>query len=93
MEENSRRWSSPGFRFHPTEEELVHFYLRSIILHGHNPRYHIIRFLDIYSHDTLPSSQDVVLCKICKKATSLKVLEQRADLEEAIMVSNQSSSS
>ncbi|KAI4342194.1 hypothetical protein MLD38_026845 [Melastoma candidum] len=172
----------PGFRFHPTEEELVDFYLRNM-LHGRNPPCDVIRSLDIYRHDPLElpglarlgerewyffvprgrqhgssrgrpnrtthngfwkatgsdrkimslsdhrrvigfrktlvfyrgraprgqktnwimneyripdnsaSTKDVVLCKIYQKATSLKVLEQRAAMEEAIKISNQSSSS
>ncbi|KAI9123974.1 hypothetical protein K1719_005274 [Acacia pycnantha] len=160
----------PGFRFHPTEEELLDFYLKNSIL-GNKLRFDIIGFLNIYHHDPwelpglakvgerewyffvprdkkqgsggrpnrttqkgfwkatgsdrriislsepkrliglrktlvfyrgraprgcktdwvmneyrLPDSchlpKDVVLCKIYRKATSLKVLEQRAALEE-----------
>ncbi|KAI3714192.1 hypothetical protein L1987_72788 [Smallanthus sonchifolius] len=33
--------------------------------------------------DSCPFSKDIVLCKIYRKATSMKVLEQRAALEEA----------
>lgn len=38
----------PGFRFHPTEEELLSFYLRGVIL-GKNVD--IIGFLNIYNYD------------------------------------------
>ncbi|XP_073025110.1 NAC domain-containing protein 6-like [Primulina eburnea] len=38
----------PGFRFHPTEEELLSFYLRSVIF-GKNVD--IIGFLNIYNYD------------------------------------------
>ncbi|PPR80616.1 hypothetical protein GOBAR_AA40097 [Gossypium barbadense] len=143
----------PGFRFHPTEEELLEFYLRNIV-YGKMLSSDVIGFLNIYHHDpwdlpdrkhgkggrpnrttkngfwkatgsdrkivslsdqkkmigfkrtlvfykgraqrgcktdwvmneyrlpdaTLP--KDIVMCKIYRKATSLKVLEQRAAMEE-----------
>ncbi|KAL9415574.1 hypothetical protein AB3S75_043798 [Citrus x aurantiifolia] len=160
----------PGFRFHPTEDELLNFYLRNIVF-GKKSHFDIIGFLNIYHHDpwelpglskigerewyffvprdrkhgsggrpnrttehgfwkatgsdrkivslsdpkrviglrkTLvfyegrapkghktdwvmneyrlpdrcPLPKDIVLCKIYRKATSLKVLEQRAAMEE-----------
>ncbi|KAK7258105.1 hypothetical protein RIF29_32555 [Crotalaria pallida] len=40
----------PGFRFHPTEEELVDFYLKNMII-GKKLRYDVIGFLNIYHHD------------------------------------------
>ncbi|XP_031106986.1 NAC domain-containing protein 22-like [Ipomoea triloba] len=40
----------PGFRFHPTEEELLNFYLRSAV-NAKKPRSDIIGFLNIYQHD------------------------------------------
>ncbi|KAL4327455.1 hypothetical protein AHAS_Ahas13G0101800 [Arachis hypogaea] len=160
----------PGFRFHPTEEELLDFYLKNMVV-GKKLRFDVIGFLNIYHHDpwdlpglakvgerewyffvprdrkhgtggrpnrttekgfwkatgsdrkivtlsdpkriiglrkTLvfyegraprgsktdwvmneyrlpdnsPLPKDIVLCKIYRKATSLKVLEQRAAIEE-----------
>ncbi|KAJ1420621.1 NAC domain [Sesbania bispinosa] len=122
----------PGFRFHPTEEELLDFYLKNMVV-GKKLRFDVIGFLNIYHHDPwdLPGSdrkivtlsdpkriiglrktlvfyegrapkgsktdwvmneyrlpdncrlpKDIVLCKIYRKATSLKVLEQRAAEEE-----------
>lgn len=160
----------PGFRFHPTEEELLEFYLKNKVL-GKKSRCDVIGLLNIYRHDpwdlpelatigerewyffvprdrkhgsvgrpnrttqkgfwkatgsdkkiiglsnpkniiglkktlvfytgraprgsktdwvmnefrlpdTVSSPQDIVLCKIYRKATSLKVLEQRAAIEE-----------
>lgn len=160
----------PGFRFHPTEEELLDFYLKNMVF-GKRLRFDIIGFLNIYHHDpwdlpglakigerewyffvprdrkhgsggrpnrttengfwkatgsdrrivsisdpkriiglrktlvfyrgraprgsktdwvmneyrfpdSCPLPKDVVLCKIYRKATSLKVLEQRAAMEE-----------
>nr|XP_004248638.1 NAC domain-containing protein 22 [Solanum lycopersicum] len=160
----------PGFRFHPTEEELLEFYLKNKIL-GRTSRCDVIGLLNIYRHDpwdlpglstigerewyffvardrkhgnggrpnrttekgfwkatgsdkkiiglsnpkniiglkktlvfytgraprgsktdwvmnefrlpdTVSWPQDIVLCKIYRKATSLKVLEQRAAIEE-----------
>ncbi|KAI3446321.1 hypothetical protein Pfo_002986 [Paulownia fortunei] len=40
----------PGFRFHPTEEELLNFYLKSMVF-GKKLRGDIIGFLNIYNHD------------------------------------------
>ncbi|OMO91972.1 No apical meristem (NAM) protein [Corchorus olitorius] len=41
----------PGFRFHPTEEELLDFYLKNMI-YGKKLRCdNIIGFLNIYHHD------------------------------------------
>lgn len=40
----------PGFRFHPTEEELLSFYLHSMVF-GKKLRGDIIGFLNIYKHD------------------------------------------
>ncbi|GLT42999.1 hypothetical protein SLA2020_169760 [Shorea laevis] len=170
MEEVTPELGLPGFRFHPTEEELLDFYLKNMI-YGKKLRCDVIGFLNIYHHDpsdlpglskigerewyffvprdrkhgsggrpnrttengfwkatgsdrkifslsdskriiglkkTLvfykgraprgtktdwvmneyrlpdgcPLPKDIVLCKIYRKATSLKVLEQRAALEE-----------
>ncbi|MFQ6623388.1 hypothetical protein Gotur_003975 [Gossypium turneri] len=39
----------PGFRFHPTEEELVNYYLKETVL-GKNLYCEIIGFLNIYNH-------------------------------------------
>ncbi|KAJ7978673.1 NAC domain-containing protein [Quillaja saponaria] len=165
----------PGFRFHPTEQELLDSYLKNLVF-GNKLRSDVIGFLNIYRHDpwdlpglakigerewyffvprdrkngsggrpkrttekgywkatgsdrkimtlldskrvlglrktlvfyegrapkgtktdwvmneyrlpgncTLP--KDVVLCKIYRKATSLKVLEQRATMEEDMIKS------
>ncbi|XVF68031.1 hypothetical protein PTKIN_Ptkin10aG0170200 [Pterospermum kingtungense] len=172
MDDTTPEIELPGFRFHPTEEELLSFYLRNMI-YGKKLHYDIIGFLNIYHHDpwelpglskigerewyffvprdrkhgsggrpnrttengfwkatgsdrkifslsdpkrviglkkTLvfykgraprgsktdwvmneyrlpdgcPSPKDLVLCKIYRKATSLKVLEQRAAMEEEL---------
>lgn len=40
----------PGFRFHPTEEELLNFYLKSVV-NAKSLRSDIIGFLNIYQHD------------------------------------------
>ncbi|KAA8547571.1 hypothetical protein F0562_004000 [Nyssa sinensis] len=40
----------PGFRFHPTEEELLNFYLRKIAT-GKRLSFDIIGFLNIYDHE------------------------------------------
>ncbi|XVE67254.1 hypothetical protein DITRI_Ditri08aG0145700 [Diplodiscus trichospermus] len=171
----------PGFRFHPTEEELLDFYLKNMV-YGKKLRFDVIGFLNIYRHDPwdlpglskigerewyffvprdrkhgsggrpnrttekgfwkatgsdrkivslsepkrvlgmkktlvfytgraprgsktdwvmneyrLPdgcySPKDIVLCKIYRKATSLKVLEQRAAQEEELKAMNNTSPS
>ncbi|KAL4585090.1 hypothetical protein LXL04_009704 [Taraxacum kok-saghyz] len=160
----------PGFRFHPTEEELLDFYLKKMVS-GKTARFDIIGYLNIYLYDpwalpglskigerewyffvprdrkhgsggrpnrttqngfwkatgsdrkifslsdpkkhlglkktlvfykgraprgnktdwvmneyrlpdNYPLSKEIVLCKIYRKATSMKVLEQRAAMEE-----------
>ncbi|KAF8107468.1 hypothetical protein N665_0121s0021 [Sinapis alba] len=40
----------PGFRFHPTDEELVSFYLKRKVLHRSLP-FELIKKVDIYKHD------------------------------------------
>lgn len=40
----------PGFRFHPTEEELVEFYLRRKV-EGKPFNVELITFLDLYRYD------------------------------------------
>ncbi|PIA46951.1 hypothetical protein AQUCO_01500469v1 [Aquilegia coerulea] len=40
----------PGFRFHPTEEELLDFYLKKMVF-GKKFRFDVIGFLNIYHHD------------------------------------------
>lgn len=171
----------PGFRFHPTEEELIEFYLKNTI-YGKKLHYDVIGVLNIYRYDpwylpelakigerewyffvprdtkhgsggrpnrttengfwkatgsdrkivtlsdpkrviglkktlvfykgraprgtktdwvmneyrlpaSCPSHKDIVLCKIYRKATSLKVLEQRAAMEEEMMKNNTSTCS
>ena len=40
----------PGFRFHPTEEELIEFYLRRKV-EGRRFNVELITFLDLYRYD------------------------------------------
>lgn len=40
----------PGFRFHPTEEELLEFYLKKMVS-GKNTHCDIIAYLNIYLYD------------------------------------------
>lgn len=40
----------PGFRFHPTEEELIEFYLRRKV-DGKRFNIDLISFLDLYRYD------------------------------------------
>ncbi|GMI74437.1 NAC domain containing protein 36 [Hibiscus trionum] len=181
MDDNTSKIELPGFRFHPTEEELLEFYLKNMI-YDKKFHYDVIGFLNIYRHDPwdlpglskigerewyffvprdrkhgsggrpnritengfwkatgsdrrivslsepkhviglkktlvfykgraprgsktdwvmneyrLPDGcnfpKDVVLCKVYRKATSLKVLEQRAAMEEELKNTNTSPSS
>lgn len=51
MDDDSvRELSLPGFRFHPTEEELLNFYLRRTAS-GLKLRSDVIGFLNIYQYD------------------------------------------
>lgn len=56
--------SLPGFRFHPTDEELVGFYLRRKVENKTMKIDHIIQQIDIYKHDPwdLPSRIDYIHC-------------------------------
>jgi hypothetical protein len=40
----------PGFRFHPTEEELIEFYLRRKV-EGKRFNIELIAFVDLYRYD------------------------------------------
>lgn len=55
----------PGFRFHPTEEELLDFYLKNMVV-GKKLRYDVIGFLNIYHHDPwdLPGNHHPFNCFI-----------------------------
>nr|ADC94864.1 NAC transcription factor [Vitis pseudoreticulata] len=50
MEDMAAELELPGFRFHPTEEELLDFYLKNIIF-GKRQRFDIIGLLNIYHYD------------------------------------------
>ncbi|CAK9165845.1 unnamed protein product, partial [Ilex paraguariensis] len=50
MDESTLELELPGFRFHPTEEELLEFYLKNMVF-GKKWRSDIIGFLNIYHHD------------------------------------------
>lgn len=52
----------PGFRFHPTEEELLDFYLKNMVI-GKKLRYDVIGFLNIYHHDPcdLPGNFSMII--------------------------------
>lgn len=54
----------PGFRFHPTEEELVEFYLRRKV-EGKRFNVELITFLDLYRYDPweLPGINSFLLRK------------------------------
>lgn len=47
----------PGFRFHPTDEELVGFYLRRKVEKRYSSSIEFIKQIDIYKYDPwdLPS--------------------------------------
>lgn len=50
MERAEGRLDLPGFRFHPTEEELLDFYLNHIV-HGSKLNFDVIGTLNIYLYD------------------------------------------
>ncbi|KAK8530041.1 hypothetical protein V6N13_102922 [Hibiscus sabdariffa] len=50
MDDHTSKIELPGFRFHPTEEELLEFYLKNMI-YDNKFHYDVIGFLNIYRHD------------------------------------------
>lgn len=50
MERNDSELHLPGFRFHPTEEELLDFYLRRVV-RGEKLDFDFIGSLNIYHYD------------------------------------------
>lgn len=52
----------PGFRFHPTDEELVEFYLKRKLQHRNLP-IELIKQVDIYKYDPwdLPSKKKMCI--------------------------------
>ncbi|KAF8112695.1 hypothetical protein N665_0062s0046 [Sinapis alba] len=46
----SKEIELPGFRFHPTEEELLNYYLKNMV-YGNISKVEVIGFLNIYRHD------------------------------------------
>ncbi|KAL2512554.1 NAC domain containing protein 36 [Abeliophyllum distichum] len=51
MDESTSELKLPGFRFHPTEEELLSFYLKNMVFGKKMRSTDIIGFLNIYRHD------------------------------------------
>lgn len=51
----------PGFRFHPTEEELLDFYLKKMVLGKQIQYSDIIAFLDIYHHEPWDLPGNIIL--------------------------------
>lgn len=49
-DEHDQDMVMPGFRFHPTEEELIEFYLRRKV-EGKRFNVELITFLDLYRYD------------------------------------------
>lgn len=49
-DKTSPSFELPGFRFHPTEEELLDFYLKNMV-NGRKMYHDIIGFLNIYRFD------------------------------------------
>lgn len=64
----------PGFRFHPTDEELVGFYLKRKI--QQRPlSIELIKQLDIYKYDPwdLPSKRNTYLLDSCRNYSTFLV--------------------
>ena len=62
----------PGFRFHPTEEELIEFYLRRKV-EGKRFNVELITFLDLYRYDPweLPGKYTFNMCIYTKKPQTI----------------------
>ena len=50
MERGGAEMELPGFRFHPTEEELLDFYLKRVV-QGKKLQFDIIPTVHLYRHD------------------------------------------
>ncbi|KAB5561515.1 hypothetical protein DKX38_006472 [Salix brachista] len=63
MDEMPLQLDLPGFRFHPTEEELLDFYLKNMVF-GRKMRLDVIGYLNIYRHDPseLPGIYIYIFC-------------------------------
>jgi hypothetical protein len=63
----------PGFRFHPTEEELIEFYLRRKV-EGKRFNVELIAFLDLYRFDPweLPGNHRSSVTNACIYARKLR---------------------
>ena len=65
----------PGFRFHPTEEELIEFYLRRKV-EGKRFNVELITFLDLYRYDPweLPGKYNIPHVYYTQRYRYLKLL-------------------
>jgi hypothetical protein len=62
---NEKPIELPGFRFHPTEQELVGFYLKRMV-QGKLHNFNFIPMLDLYRYDPWDlSSMSFNPCRFC----------------------------
>ncbi|PHT77143.1 hypothetical protein T459_20665 [Capsicum annuum] len=81
----------PGFRFHPTDEELVVHYLKKKIASVPLP-VSIIAEVDLYKFDPWELPDDWVLCRIYKKSNTQRPIDhERDDLNIDMMMGSSSS--
>lgn len=65
MERGGSGLDLPGFRFHPTEEELLDFYLKRMVL-GKRLQFDIITSINLYRHEPLELPGIVIgSCVMC----------------------------
>ncbi|KAK3020938.1 hypothetical protein RJ639_046594 [Escallonia herrerae] len=90
MDETASELVLPGFRFHPTEEELLNFYLKNMVF-GKKVLYDVIGFLNIYHHDPwdLPgkhlSISELLLCRKMLMVFSCTTLTMMMNLTELVI--------
>ncbi|KAI3918689.1 hypothetical protein MKX01_042009 [Papaver californicum] len=68
----------PGFRFHPTEEELVDYYLRNKIS-SRRIDLNVIKDVDLYKIEPWDLQEGWVVCKVFKKKIAMTRMENEHD--------------
>ncbi|RWW29816.1 hypothetical protein GW17_00005641 [Ensete ventricosum] len=78
MERSGLEMDLPGFRFHPTEEELLDFYLRRMV-QGKKLQLEIITTINLYHYDPweLPESARIMAYLLCDSIAGMAKIGER----------------